>query len=97
MKTNYNYFLRRRNLTTKAIIESNGIKNYQELLVLLNRLRVEPPPKEDVEIYFVKDENKKDETKVVKKVRARRSSTKKKTGSQKAKASRAVHKKDTPE
>ena len=34
MKTNYEYFLKRRNLTTKTIIESNKIKDYKELLIL---------------------------------------------------------------
>ena len=58
MKINYNYFLQRRNLTTKTIIESNKIKNYKELLLLLETLKVEPPQIEEVEMYFIKEEIK---------------------------------------
>ena len=63
MKTNYEYFLKRRNLTTKTIIESNKIKDYKELLILLERLKVSPPPFEEVSQYFIKEEGKKNETK----------------------------------
>lgn len=97
MKTNYNYFLQRRNLTTKTIIEANQIKNYAEFLVLLEGLKVEPPPLKDVEIYFIKTEVKNAKTKVTRKKQnnTRVSSKKKRVGSKTPHAGSNASKGDT--
>tara|TARA_B100000214_G_scaffold255202_1_gene187939 strand:+ start:3069 stop:3380 length:312 start_codon:yes stop_codon:yes gene_type:complete len=97
MKTNYNYFLQRRNLTTKTIIEANQIKNYAEFLVLLEGLKVEPPPLKDVEIYFIKAEVKNAKTKVARKKQnnTRDSSKKKRARSKTPNAGSNVSKRDT--
>ena len=52
MKLNYNYFLQRRNLTTKKIILSNGITTSVQFLELLESLKVTPPCKEDMDSFF---------------------------------------------
>ena len=97
MKTNYNYFLQRRNLTTKTIIETNQIKNYTEFLVLLEGLKVEPPPLKDVEIYFIRTEDKNAKTKVTRKKQnnTRDSSKKKRVRSKTSNAGSNVSKGDT--
>ena len=100
MKTNYNYFLQRRNLTTKTIVEANKIKNYSELLILLEGLKVEPPPIEDVEMYFIKEEikNAKTQTKTEQnKTRnaGRKKTTRSKTSNKSRNVSKKVNAKDT--
>ena len=53
MKLDYNYFLQRRGLTTKSIVESNKLETYEELVSLLKSLRVIPPKEEDVCLFFI--------------------------------------------
>jgi len=43
LKLDYNYFLKRRKLTTQSLIKRNEISSYEELVTLLKRLKVEPP------------------------------------------------------
>ena len=43
MKLDYNYFLKRRKLTTQSLIKRNEISSYEELVTLLKRLKVAPP------------------------------------------------------
>ena len=43
MRLSYNYFLQRRKVTTKSLIEINKVKTYDEFVNLLERLRVTPP------------------------------------------------------
>ncbi len=95
MKTNYNYFLQRRNLTTKTIVETNQIKSYSELVVLLELLKVEPPPLKDVETYFIKEEvnNEKTKAETKKKSSTRHAGKKKTARSKTSNASRNVSKK----
>ena len=79
MKTNYNYFLQRRSLTTKTIVEANKIKSYSELLIFLEGLKVEPPPIKDVEMYFIKEEIKNAKTQTATKQNKTRNAGRKKT------------------
>jgi hypothetical protein len=43
LKLDYNYFLKRRKLTTHSLIKRNEISSYEELVTLLKRLKVAPP------------------------------------------------------
>jgi len=47
LRLDYDYFLKRRNLTTHMIIINNNITQYSKFVELLKRLKVRPP-QEDV-------------------------------------------------
>ena len=53
MKLDYNYFLQRRNLTTKKIIDTNSIKTYESFVRLMYDLKVIPPPEEEINSFFM--------------------------------------------
>jgi len=66
MKLDYHYFLRRRNLSTHKLIINNQITEYQQLLKVLDRLKVQPLKEEEFNEAMIQINMKKNESTTVK-------------------------------